>query len=112
MDQFITLSVELTTMIVFVVTCNSKSTLPKKKKTKKSRLNFLKQLELNLGREGAGRGELVADEIAGGDVRDTEEFGEARGVGAFSDAWAAKENPLDWVAVVVVVLEEREGLWA
>jgi hypothetical protein len=39
-------------------------------------------------------------------VRDTEEVREARGVGAFSDAGAAKENPLDRV----VVMAEREGL--
>jgi hypothetical protein len=60
----------------------------------------------DLRREGTGGGELFADEIAGGDVRDTEEVREARGVGAFSDAGAAKENPLDRV----VVMAEREGL--
>uniref|UniRef100_A0A2N9INW8 Uncharacterized protein n=1 Tax=Fagus sylvatica TaxID=28930 RepID=A0A2N9INW8_FAGSY len=81
----------------------------------------------DLRREGTGGGELfaneiaggdvrdteevreargVADEIAGGDVRDTEEVREARGVGAFSDAGAAKENPLDRA----VVMAEREGL--
>jgi hypothetical protein len=60
----------------------------------------------DLRREGTRGGELFADEIAGGNVRDTEEFREARGVGAFSDAGAAKENPLD----MVVVMAEREGL--
>jgi hypothetical protein len=39
-------------------------------------------------------------------VRDTKEVREARGVGAFSDARAAKENPQDRV----VVMAEREGL--
>jgi hypothetical protein len=39
-------------------------------------------------------------------VRDTEEVREARGVGALSDAGAAKENPLNRV----VVMAEREGL--
>jgi hypothetical protein len=57
----------------------------------------------DLRREGTRGGELFADEIAGGNLRDTEEFREARGVGAFSDAGAAKENPLDRV----VVMEER-----
>ena len=60
----------------------------------------------DLRREGTGRGELFVDEIAGGDVRDTEEVREVSGVGAFSDAGAAKENPLDRV----VVMAEREGL--
>ena len=39
-------------------------------------------------------------------MRDIEEVREARGVGAFFDAGAAKENPLDRV----VVMAEREGL--
>jgi hypothetical protein len=60
----------------------------------------------DLRREGTRGGELFAEEIAGGDVRDIEEVREARGVGAFSDAGAAKENPLDRV----VVMAEREGL--
>ena len=60
----------------------------------------------DLRREGIGGGELFADEIVSGDVRDTEEVREARGVGAFSDVGAAKENPLDRV----VVMAEREGL--
>ena len=60
----------------------------------------------DLRREGTGGGELFADEIASGDVRDIEEVREARGVGAFFDAGAAKENPLDRV----VVMAEREGL--
>lgn len=37
-------------------------------------------------REGPGGGELFADEISGGDVRNAEEVTEAAGVGAFSDA--------------------------
>uniref|UniRef100_A0A2N9G2H4 Uncharacterized protein n=1 Tax=Fagus sylvatica TaxID=28930 RepID=A0A2N9G2H4_FAGSY len=68
----------------------------------------------DLRREGTGGGELfaneiaggdvrdteevreargVANEIAGGDVRDTEEVREARGVGAFSDAGASQGKP-------------------
>ena len=39
-------------------------------------------------------------------MRDTEDVRGARGVGAFSDAGAAKENPQDRV----VVMAEREGL--
>ena len=52
MDQFITLSVELTTMIVFVVTCNSKSTLPKKKKNKKVKTQFPKAIGIEPGKRG------------------------------------------------------------
>jgi hypothetical protein len=73
--------------------------LEKKKKMEMENLGDLR-------REGTGRGELFADEIAGGDVRDIEEVREARGVGAFSDTGVAKENPLDRV----VVMAEREGL--
>ena len=60
----------------------------------------------DLRREGTGGGELFVDKIVGGDVRDTEKVREARGVGAFSDTRAAKENPLDRL----VVMAEREGL--
>lgn len=45
-------------------------------------------------RERAGGGELLADEIARGDVGDAEESGEAAGVGALADAGAAEEHPL------------------
>ena len=45
---------------------------------------------------GDGRGsQLVADEIAGADVRDIEEVAGAEGVGAFSDAGADEEDLLD-----------------
>ncbi|EXB93679.1 hypothetical protein L484_003950 [Morus notabilis] len=44
-----------------------------------------------LGRFGLEHGELFADEITGGHVGDVEEAG----VGAFSDADAAEEDPLD-----------------
>lgn len=37
----------------------------------------------------------MADEVAGGDVGDGEELGEAGSVGALADSWAAKEHPLD-----------------
>lgn len=46
-------------------------------------------------RERARGGEFFADEIAGGDVWNAEEGREATGVGAFADAGAAEENPLD-----------------
>ena len=36
----------------------------------------------------------MADEVTSRDVRDTEQIGEAAGVGAFSDAGAAQEDPL------------------
>ena len=49
----------------------------------------------DLMRERARGGEFFADEIAGGDVWDAEEGREAVGVGAFADARAAEENPLD-----------------
>jgi hypothetical protein len=74
----------------------------------KIKIKMEKKME-NLGdlrREGTEGGELFTNEIAGGDVRDTKEVREARGVGAFSDAGAVKENPLD----KLVVMAEREGL--
>lgn len=37
----------------------------------------------------------MAHQIAGGDVRNADEFGKAGSVGALSDARAAQENPLD-----------------
>ena len=61
----------------------------------------------DLGSEGTGGGELFADEIAGGDVWDAEEVGEAGSVGAFSDARAAKEHPLD--VSVLGAVAQREG---
>lgn len=42
----------------------------------------------NLQGEGSGGGELLANEIAGGDVRDAEKMREASGVSALSDAGA------------------------
>jgi hypothetical protein len=83
-----------------------------KNKKEQGKIKMEKKMKMemeNLGdlrREGTGGGELFANEIAGGDVRDTEEVREARGVGAFSDTGAAKENPLDRL----VVMAEREGL--
>lgn len=46
-------------------------------------------------RKRAGGGELFADEIASGDVRDAKELTEAAGVGALADPRTAKEYPLD-----------------
>ena len=37
----------------------------------------------------------MADEIAGGDVRDSEKIADPTCVGSFSDAGNAEENPLD-----------------
>ena len=51
--------------------------------------------DTNLLREGARGGELFADEIASSDVWDAEQVTEAAGVGAFADAGAAQEYPLD-----------------
>lgn len=45
-------------------------------------------------RERAGGRQLLADEIAGGDVGDAEENGEAAGIGALADTGAAEEHPL------------------
>lgn len=61
----------------------------------------------DLGRKGAVGGELVADEIAGGDVRDAEEVAEAAGIGAFSDARATQEHPLD----IPLLLARRRVRW-
>lgn len=55
----------------------------------------MRERERDLRGEGAGGGELVADEVAGGDVGNGEELGEAGGVGALADSRAAKEHPLD-----------------
>lgn len=44
--------------------------------------------------EGTGGCQLLADEIAGGDVGDTEELGEAAGVGALPYARGPEEHPL------------------
>lgn len=54
----------------------------------------IKKME-NLGRKGAIGGELVANEVAGGDVRNAEKVAETGGVGALADAGAAQEDPLD-----------------
>ena len=48
----------------------------------------------DLLRERTRGGELFADEIAGGDVRDSEEVAEPAGVGAFTNAGDAEEDPL------------------
>lgn len=56
-------------------------------------------------RERARGGELLADEIARGDVGDAEESREAAGVGALADAGAAEEHPLH----VPVLGEQRRG---
>lgn len=42
----------------------------------------------NLQGEGSGGGQLLANEIAGGDERDAEKMREAAGVSALSDAGA------------------------
>lgn len=44
--------------------------------------------------ERAGGGELVPDEVAGGDVRDADEARQPGGVGPLADAGAAEEDPL------------------
>jgi hypothetical protein len=62
----------------------------------------------DLGSEGAGGGELFADEIASGDVGDSKEVGEAGRVGALSDAGAAEEHPLD--VSVLGAVAQREGI--
>ena len=49
----------------------------------------------DLMRERARRGEFFADEIAGGDMGDAKEGREAASVGAFANAGAVEENPLD-----------------
>lgn len=45
-------------------------------------------------RERAGGGELLADEVTGGDVGDSDELGEPAGVSALPDPGAAEEHPL------------------
>ena len=51
-------------------------------------------LETDLRGEGTRRGELFADEIAGGDVRHAEQARQPRGVGHLADAGTAEEHPL------------------
>ena len=60
----------------------------------------------------------MADEIAGGDVRDAEEVAEAAGVGALADAGATQEHPLHVPLrrilaqrKVAEVLRRRVGIW-
>jgi len=53
-----------------------------------------KAREAYLFRKRTIGGELMAYKVTGGDVRDAEKVGEAASVGAFSDAGAAKEDPL------------------
>lgn len=60
-----------------------------------------------LGSKRSGGGEFLTNEIAGCDVRDTKEGGEARGVGAFTDARAAEEDPLN-IGVSLGVFTKRE----
>lgn len=66
-----------------------------------------KEEEKNLWRKGAGGGEFVANEIAGGDVRDAEKVGEAASVGSFSDAGAAQEHPLNAPVAPIVTGRRR-----
>lgn len=63
--------------------------------------------DVYLSREGTSGSKFLADEIAGGNVRDTEEGTEAAGVCTFSDAWAAKENPLDIPALGICSGREK-----
>lgn len=52
----------------------------------------------------------MADEVAGGDVGNAEELGEAGGVGALADSRAAEENPLDIPALArTTVGGQRRG---
>jgi hypothetical protein len=57
-------------------------------------------------REGARGGELFANEIASSDVWNAEEVTEATGVGAFADAGATQEYPLD-ISVLGIFAEMR-----
>ncbi|CAL8172889.1 unnamed protein product [Prunus armeniaca] len=45
--------------------------------------------------------ELFAHEIAGGDVRDAKEVGEARGIGAFANVWEVREDPWTFMSVML-----------
>ncbi|KAM1805118.1 hypothetical protein ACFX12_030904 [Malus domestica] len=58
--------------------------------------------------KGAGGSQLVADEIAGGDVRDAEKVTEAGGVGSFFDVRATEGDPLDISVLDVVCLVDLE----
>ena len=50
----------------------------------------------DLRREGTGGGELFADEITSGDVRDTEEVRETRGVGPFPTPGQPRKTHWIW----------------
>ena len=63
----------------------------------------------DLMRERTRGGEFFADEIAGGDVGNAEEGREAAGVGAFADAGAAEENPLD-ISVLWIFAAKSGGV--
>lgn len=65
------------------------------------------ELSSYLRRKGAFGRELVANEITGGDMRNIEEFGEAAGVGALSDARAAEKHPLHIPSVTTLIRSYR-----
>ena len=48
-----------------------------------------------LARKWTGRGKLFADEIAGGDVRDTEKVTKTTSIGPLADTRASKKYPLN-----------------
>lgn len=53
------------------------------------------QIDSNLVGERTKRSELVADEIASGDVRDSEKISEPTCIGSFSDVGNAEKMSLD-----------------
>lgn len=61
--------------------------------------------------EGARGGELLPDEVSGGNMRHGEETGEAAGVGALADAWATKEDPVDVPVLGVSMTKGGDRRW-
>lgn len=64
--------------------------------------NPLREAEIYLVGEGARGGQGVADEVAGGDVRDAEQLREAAGVGALAHPGAPEEHPLHAPPVLLI----------
>jgi hypothetical protein len=67
-----------------------------------SQCQVIHETDIYLVGEGARGGQGVADEVAGGDVRDAEQLREAAGVGALPHPGAPEEHPLHAPPVLLI----------
>ncbi|CAL9014932.1 unnamed protein product [Prunus brigantina] len=56
--------------------------------------------------------ELFANEIAGGDVRDAKEVGEAGGICAFDNVWEVGEDPWIFMSVMFRFMLHKKRIFA